>query len=116
MEQGENGRLASLAHSRTLINDRNLLTHPCQSFEDNRGELKWVKKTQSLHIFCCQSEAKSERDRLEEELYRFVHPADWITHRLHLITISLFPLRSSPPPPGPFCLCLSTFNYVLTTA
>lgn len=63
MEQRENGRPASLARSLTLINDRNLLAHPCQSFEERRGELKWVKKTQSLHIFCCQSQAKSERER-----------------------------------------------------
>lgn len=63
MEQRENGRPVSLACSLTLINDRNLLAHPCQSFEESRGELKWVKKTQSLHIFSCQSQAKSERER-----------------------------------------------------
>lgn len=66
MEQRENGRPASLARSLTLINDRNLLAHPCQSFEESQGELKWVKKTQSLHIFCCQSQAKSEREAEEK--------------------------------------------------
>lgn len=62
MEQGENGRLASLAHSRTLINDRNLLTHPCQSFEENRGELKWVKKN-TVITYILLSERSKERER-----------------------------------------------------
>ncbi len=110
MEQRENGRPASLARSLTLINDRNLLAHPCQSFEERRGELKWVKKHSHYIYFAVRAKQRAR------ERGSFVHPADSITHRLHLITIRLFPLRSSPPPPGPFCLGLSAFNYALTMA
>ncbi len=65
MEQRENGRPASLARSLTLINDRNLLAHPCQSFEERRGELKWVKKTVITYILL--SEPSKEREREAEE-------------------------------------------------